>query len=85
MQALGAAYCGAYAGESQNLYIAWNFSQAKAVLALPKLFDGTHWEIINGDGTVNGEQLELPDLGVTVLVTVPDPAEKPKKSGKSKK
>ena len=55
------------------------------VLALPKPLDGTQWEIINGDGTINGEQLELPELGVTVLVTVPDPTVKAKKTGKSKK
>lgn len=70
MQALGEAYCGAYAGETQDLYIGWNFSQGKAVLALPRPAAGTRWEIIYGAGTTGSEQLEMPDEGVTVLVSV---------------
>ncbi len=70
MQAVGAAYCGAYAKETQDLYIGWNFSQGKAVLALPKPSDGSHWQIVYGDGTAGQESLEMPDSGVTVLVSV---------------
>ena len=84
MQAAGAAYCGAYAGEAQDLYIGWNFSQAKAVLALPKPSGGKGWSVIYGEGTIDSERLELPDIGVTVLAAkyLPAKAQKPVKTKK---
>ncbi len=69
MQAFGVAYCGAYAESAGDLYIGWNFSDAKTLLALPNPSAVEKWVVIYGDGCVCDELLSLPGSGVTMLVT----------------
>jgi glycogen operon protein len=40
---LGLLYCGAYAGEKEDIYVAYNFYSAMSTLALPKLDGGRRW------------------------------------------
>lgn len=86
MQALGAAYCGAYAGEAMDVYLAWNFSQGRQVLALPKTREGRQWRLIFGKGRLleEKEQIELITSGVTMLVTELKKEKPVKKTGRKK-
>lgn len=83
MQAVGEIYCGAYAGEAENVYIGWNFSQSEMPLALPKAAAGKEWHIVFGAGVVNGDndRLQIDGYSVVVLVT----AQAKQKTGKKRK
>lgn len=82
MQAVGVAYCGAYGGEPEHVYIGWNFSQSGMPLALPKAAAGKEWSIVFGAGTVNedNDRLQVDGCSVVVLVTT----QVKKKAGKKK-
>lgn len=83
MQAVGEIYCGAYAGEAENVYIGWNFSQSEMPLALPKATAGKEWNIVFGAGVVSGDndRLQIDGYSVVVLVT----AQAKPKTGKKRK
>lgn len=71
MQAVGEAYCGAYADEPENLYIGWNFSQSGMSLGLPKPSHGKEWQVVLGDGVVSedGGRLHIDGNSAVVLST----------------
>ncbi len=71
MQAVGIVYAGAYGGETEDLYIGWNFAQGESTLALPKMPKGKVWRRIFGSGTLSegGERVVLPEAGVAVFIT----------------
>lgn len=75
MQAVGVAYGGAYGGETEDLYIGWNFSQSETVLALPKAAFGKTWKVAFGTGSIGeeGDKLRILAGTVTVLVTADAP------------
>lgn len=71
MQAVGVAYGGAYGGETEDLYIGWNFSLSETMLALPKAAEGKEWKVVFGTGSMDGERdkLRLAAESVAVLST----------------
>lgn len=73
MQAVGELYCGAYAGEQEDIYIGWNFSQSGMKLALPQTGRGNVWKIAFGQGLIDEENdsLQIDGGGVVLLVTSP--------------
>ena len=73
MQAIGEAYCGAYADEAEDFYIGWNFSQSGMSLGLPKAPHAKEWRVVLGDGVVSGDgdRLQIAGCSTVVLVTAP--------------
>ncbi len=77
MQAVGEAYCGAYGGDSEDLYIGWNFSQNGVTLALPRPLRGRKWQVLHGSGVINDEndRMHVPGNCVVLAVAEAEPPE----------
>ncbi len=86
MQAVGAAYCGAYAKEEAQLYIGWNFSMEEQSVALPSPAADSKWQIESGDATISedGTRLQMTGTSVVLLTSVRC-ATKPNKTKHEKK